>query len=161
MQDFLDTQKRLFKKQPPTPVSSRDEEMPSESCKVEISTQVMNVAFSIRSLKKRRGNNRIRARIRNWLPDSPSVSYIQSSLDAAKNLLLSIYTWSLKITKCRRVKQPKCQHQTSHLVFWKRTWKYKMMSAQTVPFTRLGEPVMLFVAPALIYSKPKEVSATL
>lgn len=35
-----------------------------------------------------------------------------------------------------------------------------MLSAQKILFTSLGEAVLLFLAPALIYGKPNEVTAT-
>lgn len=61
-QDFLGTQKRHFKIQATALVRCRDQAIPSESCKVEIGTQFMNVSFSTMSLKKRRDNSRIRTR---------------------------------------------------------------------------------------------------
>lgn len=98
----------------------------------------------------------------NWLPGSPFVSYIQSSLNAAKNLVLSHYSWSLQIAKCWRVKQLKCQELTSHLIFLDKNFvqNYQMMSAETSLFKILGKTVLLFLVPASIYSKPNEVTAT-
>lgn len=90
---------KALRKQPPAPVSSRDQEKPSESHQVEVSTRVINAVLSIISLKKRRGSNRIKRQNQVAETDFQTVSLSATFSQVwmqHKNLLLSVYPWNLK-----------------------------------------------------------------